>query len=106
MVSFFTREIPIPREKGLKYPLCCIIEGESFFVPETRSNRVSARLFPYRKRGWLFKTQRRKENGLEGTRIWRLPSDYHQRLREANPLTQQIDALSKQLDAWISGEAI
>ena len=106
MASYFTREIPIPREKGLKYPLCCMVEGESFFVAEIRSNRVSARLFPYRKRGWLFKTERRKENGLEGIRIWRLPSDYKQRLRETNPMFQQIDTLTRQLDAMLSGSFI
>lgn len=103
MQSRFTREIPIPRERGLKYPLCCMAEGESFFVPETRSNRVSARLFPYRKRGWLFKTERRRENGIDGIRVWRLPSDYYQRLREGDPIARQIDALSAQLGKWLSG---
>jgi hypothetical protein len=70
-----TSKIPAPTRKRLKYPIFCMKPGESFFVPETRSNRVSARLFIYRKRfGWEFTTQRRRENGVEGIRIWRLTS--------------------------------
>jgi hypothetical protein len=64
--------IPAPKWKPCKYPISNMKPGESFFVAETRSNRVSARLFPYRQLGWEFVTQRRNENGVEGIRVWRL----------------------------------
>lgn len=74
-MTYINSGVPLPSRPRLKYPIFCMKPGESFFVEEIRSNRVSARLLPYRRKyGWHFTTQRRRENGIEGIRIWRLRS--------------------------------
>lgn len=71
-MTYINSRVPLPNRPPIKYPIFCMKPGESFFVQEIRSNRVSARLLPWRRRGWHFTTQRRRENGVEGIRVWRL----------------------------------
>lgn len=65
--------IPIPETTtGTKYPFSAMAVGDSFFAPGRTSRQLQNVTSTYRKRGMKFKAVQQEENGVKGTRIWRI----------------------------------
>lgn len=67
--------VKMPKDNKAKYPWKELDIGDSFFVPLTDCgfnslrNQASSRGAPL---GWVFKARAVTENGVEGTRVWRV----------------------------------
>ena len=73
------RDVPPPKKDAYKYPFSQLREGESFFVPATPDcpepwGKISSSVHWANRRfkPKQFITRRVTENGLEGSRVWRI----------------------------------
>jgi len=65
------KDVPIPQVLG-QYPFEQMEIGDSFFAAGHTTNQIQNAASNHRKKGKKFRSRRVTENGVEGTRIWRI----------------------------------
>ena len=67
--------VPIPTRRKSSYPPEIMAVGDSIFVPHglpSDGHRITAAIGFHRKRGRRFATRAVTENGVVGSRVWRV----------------------------------
>ena len=64
-------DIPVP-ERDQKYPFATMPVGASFFTAGKTSTQMTNAATNYKARGLRFTTRAVTENGIKGSRVWRI----------------------------------